>query len=142
MRDVDASEAGRSALDNPESLQIIKQMRNDNKTLAEIAETVGGSISAVHRLCDKYGFSLKRKVQRTDFGRRRYTSKRSPDVLVEHPIHIYRCKKCSISFVAAWVNRSHHFGIEVSHREPPRFCPYCGAPLKEKIRFETGGEHG
>ena len=73
---------------------------------------------------------------------RRRTSKRSPDVLVEHPMHIYECKECSTSFVAVWVNRSHHFGIEVSHREPPRFCPYCGAPLKEKIRFETGGERG
>jgi len=58
-----ASEAGKlkikSALDNPETLQVIEQMRNDGKTLAEIVEVVGGSISAVHRLCDKYKLSLK-----------------------------------------------------------------------------------
>lgn len=47
----------KSDLDNPSIISTITAMRNTH-SLREIATTVGGSVSAVHRLCLKYDIIL------------------------------------------------------------------------------------
>jgi len=53
----------KSLLDNPDSIAIIMSMRNTH-SLNEIAAVVGGSTSAVHRLCVKHRIELDQDAYR------------------------------------------------------------------------------
>lgn len=51
-----ASISIKSDLDSPETLKIIQQMREAGESLKSICDVVGGSISAMERICKKYGY--------------------------------------------------------------------------------------
>lgn len=57
-----ASEAGslkmKSNLDTDEKVSIIRSMRQNSASLADIADAVGGTTSSVHRICTKYKIPL------------------------------------------------------------------------------------
>ena len=51
----------KSPLDKPEIVEKIKTLRNTH-SLDEIVEIVGGSVSAVHRLCEKHNIKLDKEL--------------------------------------------------------------------------------